>query len=173
MNNKELLEKFVEENHQRMASFVKLRLAKDESEDVLQSVYYKMLKNDSTVNDENNREGYIKSASRRLSYNMFKSKSSCKTATDLGIENNLTSVFCNRSKDRSDINEIAGMALSCLPEPYLSTIRMYYLEGMPISEISESVGIPEGTVKRRMHEGRKRMKKFMKEKGYEYSDIFV
>jgi RNA polymerase sigma-70 factor, ECF subfamily len=171
MSNKELLQKYVEENHEKFSNFVKSRVSKDESEDLVQTVYYRMLKNNSTVDNEYSHDGYLKMAARRLSYNLFKKKSKTDSATDLKFE--MTSVHCNKSRDTTDMAEMAGVALSCLAEPCLSTVRMYYLEGKSIKEISKSTNTPQGTIKRRMHDARERMKEFMEANGYDSSDIFV
>ena len=49
--------------------------------------------------------------------------------------------------------------LSELPEKYRKTILLYYFAGKSISEISSLLEVPEGTVKFRLHEGRKKLKK--------------
>ncbi|MBE6665710.1 MAG: sigma-70 family RNA polymerase sigma factor [Ruminococcaceae bacterium] len=49
--------------------------------------------------------------------------------------------------------------LAVLSEKYRETVMLYYFAGKSISEISSLLEVPEGTVKFRLHEGRKQLKK--------------
>lgn len=44
--------------------------------------------------------------------------------------------------------------LAILPDIYAQPIAMYLLEGMPYKEIAETLGVPLGTLKGRIHRGR-------------------
>ena len=44
--------------------------------------------------------------------------------------------------------------LATLPDIYAQPIAMYLLEGMPYKEIAETLGVPLGTLKGRIHRGR-------------------
>ncbi len=49
--------------------------------------------------------------------------------------------------------------VASLTSLYRQVIVMYYIGGMSVSEIAENLDVPEGTVKRRLHDGREKMKK--------------
>ncbi len=55
--------------------------------------------------------------------------------------------------EESDLAEKAAAALGRLPEIYREVIILRVLDGMACSEIAEVLGIPEGTVKSRAHNG--------------------
>lgn len=50
-------------------------------------------------------------------------------------------------------------AISTLAEPYSTPLRMKYYEGQTIAEISRQLGLPSGTVKSRMHHGKRLLAK--------------
>lgn len=171
MNNRELLENYVKNNHDKLNSFVRNRMSNNESEDIVQTIYYRMLKNDSTLKNEDARDGYLKKAARLNSYSVFKKKSNLDIATDIKFQ--MEDVCCSKADKVNYLSEMAEVALSCLAEPLLSTVKSFYLESKTINEISENTNTPEGTVKRRLHVARGRMKQFMEANGYESSDVFV
>jgi RNA polymerase sigma-70 factor (ECF subfamily) len=49
-------------------------------------------------------------------------------------------------------------ALTALPLPQRVVVVLYYLNDLPVHEISEILGIPAGTVKSRLHYGRRALK---------------
>lgn len=65
-------------------------------------------------------------------------------------------VFSEKEYDLADkLNE--------LPKDQKSALMDFYFHDLKISEISFSRNIPEGTVKRRLHDGRKNLKKRLEE----------
>ncbi|MBQ3489706.1 MAG: sigma-70 family RNA polymerase sigma factor [Clostridia bacterium] len=60
-----------------------------------------------------------------------------------------------RREERTEIRE----KLAVLSEKYRETVMLYYFAGKSIPEISSLLEIPKGTVKFRLHEGRKQLKK--------------
>jgi len=52
-------------------------------------------------------------------------------------------------------------ALSVLTEVQADTVTLFYMEGYSIAECATLLGVPTGTVKRRLHDARRRLKKEM------------
>lgn len=50
----------------------------------------------------------------------------------------------------SSINELAGV-LDCLPDGQREALLLRYVDGLNLAEIAQMLGIPEGTVKSRIH----------------------
>ncbi|MDE6785271.1 MAG: RNA polymerase sigma factor [Ruminococcus sp.] len=80
--------------------------------------------------------------------------------------------FANTLRDPSDIAEDTERktqyaevrkAVSELPEKLRIVVYMYYYADMSISDISAQLGIPEGTVKSRMNNARKKLKNTLDE----------
>lgn len=57
--------------------------------------------------------------------------------------------------------------VASLPEKYRIPIYMYYSANMQISEISEILGLPDGTVKSRMRKAKKVLKEELEAIGYD------
>jgi RNA polymerase sigma-70 factor (ECF subfamily) len=54
---------------------------------------------------------------------------------------------------------LVDAALAALPPEYGALLRLYYLEGLSYGEIVELTGLPQGTIKWRMHAGRELLKR--------------
>lgn len=52
-----------------------------------------------------------------------------------------------------------------LPEKERLLIKLRDIDGLPYGEIAEILGIPEGTVKSRLHSAREKLKKYLEEEG--------
>jgi len=61
--------------------------------------------------------------------------------------------------DNSDTFDLLHEKLDCLPEKMRDTVKMYYLEGFSIAELAEKMSVSEGTIKWRLHEGRRMLRK--------------
>ncbi len=73
------------------------------------------------------------------------------------------------SEERTEINE----SVELLPEKVRQIIKLHYFEGLPIVEIADRMRISEGTVKRQLHDGRKRIRKELCAMNEKYSDTLV
>lgn len=60
--------------------------------------------------------------------------------------------------ERIELKEIIQKALRTLSETLRSTFTLYYINGLNYREIADNLGIPEGTVKRRLHDAREKFK---------------
>ncbi len=67
-------------------------------------------------------------------------------------------------KDHSD-RQLADLALRSLDLDHRSVAILFYLQDLSVKEISEVVGIPEGTVKSRLNQARLKMSEYLEEKG--------
>lgn len=52
----------------------------------------------------------------------------------------------------------AKEALTHLPRGYRELLSLYYVEGLTVAEIAEVLGVPRGTVKSRLYNGRERLR---------------
>lgn len=67
--------------------------------------------------------------------------------------------------DRRDEEEIVMKAVHSLPPAFRETILLYYYQGYGISEISEMLGLPEGTISSRLSRARKKLEELLKDEG--------
>lgn len=57
--------------------------------------------------------------------------------------------------------EFLYRCLGALPEKQRTPLVLHYIEGLKLEEIAEILRIPVGTVKSRLHHGKKRLKEMM------------
>lgn len=69
---------------------------------------------------------------------------------------------CFPEEEECDKAENVRKTVAHLAKTYREVIVRHYMNGESVAEISKSMGIPEGTVKSRLHSGRNRMKEEMK-----------
>ncbi len=67
---------------------------------------------------------------------------------------------------QNEIDMIQELVAS-LPEKYRIPIYLYYSADMQINEVSEILGLPEGTVKSRMRKAKKQLKEKLEAIGYD------
>lgn len=59
------------------------------------------------------------------------------------------------------VRELLYRCLGTLPDKQRIPLVLHYIEGFKLEEIAESLRIPVGTVKSRLHNGKKRLKEMM------------
>lgn len=68
---------------------------------------------------------------------------------------------------RQDEVDLVQAFVASLPEKHRIPIYLYYSADMQINEISEILGLPEGTVKSRMRKAKKQLKEKLEAIGYD------
>ena len=59
---------------------------------------------------------------------------------------------------KAEVRAAVEQAMESLPAAYRSALVMWHVEGMSYEEISQTLGLPMGTVKARIHRGREKLK---------------
>jgi len=59
---------------------------------------------------------------------------------------------------QSEVRELVLSAIRSLSEPNRLATTLFYINGYSVNEVAEFLNTPAGTVKRRLHESRKRLK---------------
>ncbi len=77
-------------------------------------------------------------------------------------------VYPETALERIEAGELVHEALKTLPEKLQSTISLYYLEGLNYREIAAHLNVPMGTVKRRLHDARQKLKEEISKMTSEY-----
>lgn len=80
--------------------------------------------------------------------------------TETGIERMAASgaVSPERQAEEGEVAHAVGDALARLPFKQRVVATLYYLDDMDVQEIADLLGVPEGTVKSRLHYGRARLR---------------
>ena len=64
----------------------------------------------------------------------------------------------DKSAERAELRELVREALLNLPDVGRETTELFYFHEHSCSEISDMLSVPVGTVKRRLHDARKRLR---------------
>ncbi len=67
--------------------------------------------------------------------------------------------------ERRDDEEAMMQAIHRLPAAFRETILLYYYQGYGISEISQMLDLPEGTISSRLSRARKKLEEILKDEG--------
>jgi len=73
------------------------------------------------------------------------------------------------SEERNEVNKSIAM----LPKKVRQIIELHYFENLSIAEIADRMRISQGTVKRQLHDGRKRVRKELCAMNEKYNDTLV
>jgi RNA polymerase sigma-70 factor, ECF subfamily len=63
-------------------------------------------------------------------------------------------------------------AIDALPDKLRLPVVLYYGEEMALADIAKTLGIPNGSVKSRLHRARAELRTRLEEKGYEANEVF-
>lgn len=136
---------------------------RQDAEDLAQEILLELLKGIKSGVVDENFEAWVWTVARNRYARMVdrvvgrpgRAVADLSSYADAGAENQEEAVI-NEDERHRVVTE-----LSRLSELYREIVRMFYLEGKRQSEIAEALGIPVGTVKRRLMEGRQKLKERM------------
>jgi len=154
--NKEF-EKIVEQNKLLLYSVVYGIAKGADADDIVQETFIHAYYNYGTLKDKEKLSSWLCAIARNKAYDAAKRlyrTVSIDTIDRRAHANSPENIFLRREKSTEIMEKI-----SALPEKYREIVLLYYFAEKSISEISQLSDLPEGTVKFRLFEGRKKLKK--------------
>ena len=145
-----------------------------EAEDLYQDTFLKLYELRESLHIETNPKSFIMSVALNL-YRNYKRKASLrqlKIGKKISMEDNL---FDIPSKEPA-IEEQIVLKEECallrsevnkLPDKYKIPILLFYMEGLSLTEISQILKLPGGTVKTRIHRAKKNLKQKLEDSYYD------
>ncbi len=124
---------------------------KFDADDVFQEVFIRYMKNHHKLQTDEHTKAWLIRTTINCSYNIFNSSWFKKTVP----------LMDNISFSKEANKDLYYSVLE-LPIKYRTIIHLFYYEDMSIREISESLGIKEGTIKSQLHRGRNLLKELLK-----------
>jgi RNA polymerase sigma-70 factor (ECF subfamily) len=125
---------------------------RDLADDIAQEVFIKAYRNIGSFRGECTVKTWLLKITRNTAYS-YRRKSLFRKVVLLefisGVHPSAESEFL----DRHLTDELWGIVL-LLPMPYREVLILHALHGLSMEEIADALGIPEGTVKSRLHRGR-------------------
>jgi len=126
-----------------------------EVDDVVQEAFIQLYFNYETIRDKEKIGSWICGVTRNISLKKLRS-----IRYNLPLDGNehiiggcLDDELCDKER-----NKELYKAINNLSKPIAETVTLYYLAEKSVNEISSLLSVPEGTVKSRLYEGRKKLK---------------
>lgn len=134
--------------------------------DLLQDTYIKSLENLLNLKDPSKYNAWIKIIARNVTLDYLKKKKPVLFSADPDEENNPIEEVESLDKsnqpetviDDAETTRIFKEILDSLPDRQRTTVTMFYYLEMSVKNIARTLGIPEATVKTRLHNGRVNIK---------------
>lgn len=165
--SREELEKWLTTYGRSVYSFCqKLTKDKAEAEDLYQDTFLKMVELYDRLDIRQNPKSYLLSVAVNLWRNK-KRKFSWRqriTGPCISLEELVTDVPSDKKSVEEQMiskeeRQLVQAAVDKLPEKYRLPVLLFYMEELRLSEISQILAIPEGTVKSRLYKAKQVLKK--------------
>ncbi|NLM74782.1 MAG: sigma-70 family RNA polymerase sigma factor [Clostridiaceae bacterium] len=134
------------------------------TEDIYQEVFIRVYKNYHKFRHESSFYTWIYRITVNLCKDYLKSAKVRRIITAGFLKDNSTPREFNKLLEEAEGGGIFSAVME-LPERYRLPISLYYLDGLPISEISRILKISESNVKVRLHRGRNKLKELLIKEG--------
>lgn len=128
-----------------------------EADDIVQEAFVYAYYHYGTLKDKNKLSSWLCAIARNNAYDSLKRGGRTVSLDVLGKAVSQTTpenIYIKRDEKRQLFTEIFKLS-----DVYRETIMLYYFAGKNIREISEILSVPEGTIKFRLSESRKKLKK--------------
>lgn len=126
-----------------------------EIDDVVQETFVNAYLNYGTIKDKSKIGAWLCGVARNISLKKHRNTRcflTLKEIEDIGC-GDVESEYI-KDETHSEIHQ----AIAALSKPVAETISLFYIAGKSVREISALLSVPEGTVKSRLHDGRKQLK---------------
>ncbi len=162
----------IEEHGQAIFNFCVYVAGRCDAEELYQQTFLRALELAARIDRSNNPKSFIMSIAVNLWKNMRRKRmraAGLSAAADLMEYEEVLPDSTDLAGEVQDRETHAALrrAVSRLEDSYRIPILLFYTEGMSIKDIAAVLRKPEGTIKRRLHEAKKRLKQEMEEWGYE------
>jgi RNA polymerase sigma-70 factor (ECF subfamily) len=148
-----------------------------EADDIVQEAFIYAYYHYGTLKDKNKLSSWLCAIARNKTYDSLKKNSRTVSMDVLGQAVSCTtpeSLIIRHEEKRRLMTEIASLS-----DKYRETVMLYYFADKSIRDISDIISVPEGTIKFRLSESRKKLKKELidmmseEKKTIEQKDIFI
>jgi RNA polymerase sigma-70 factor (ECF subfamily) len=151
----EIMESIWKDHHDQLLNFINKQVKdRDESEDILQDVFVKILLKIDTLKDSSKLQAWIYQMTRNAIADYFRKKNHLNGADNQEI--------ISEVEEQSAMNEATGWIgyyVDALPESYRDSLVMYEMKGYSQKEIAERLGISYTNARSRIQRGRQLLKK--------------
>ena len=165
--SREVLETYLKANGRDIYSFCcQLTGSRQEADDLYQDTFLKMVELGGRVDVKSNPKSYLLSVAVNLWRNRRRKFAWRQRITGPVFSMEETELVLPSGDSSPEERIISGeekqmvqKAVSGLPEKYRLPVLLFYMEELKLSEISQVLKLPEGTVKSRLFKAKKLLKK--------------
>lgn len=130
-----------------------------DAEDVSQDVFLRAYRKLGGLRNPEKFRAWVARMSRRLALNHQRAASRAQRRNSSWIENTAPPVESAETEVTArDLNARLGEEIRCLPEKLRSVLLLNAVDGLDTREVAVVLGIPEGTVRSRLHSARKQLR---------------
>ena len=129
---------------------------KDDSFDIIQNVFYKLLKSEKDFKEKNNEKYWLIRVTINESKDFLRKKKKIAIVDSTTID-----LLETETKENNEKIELLLTAIKKLPDKYKSVIILHYYDLLPIKEISIVLKVSESAVKKRLERARNMLKEEM------------
>lgn len=171
--SRQAAERLALEHGDRLYTFCRrLAFSQTDADDLYQQTFLRMLDMSGTINLNHNPAGFLMAVAariwrdertkyarrQRIAPMQYSHTELHNAAVDLSIE-----ALVNQKQVQADVRS----AVEHLSDTLRIPVLLYYMADLSINEISKALHIPQGTVKRRLHEARHTLRSQMEGMGYD------
>lgn len=129
---------------------------KDDSFDIIQNVFYKLLNSEKDFKEKNNEKYWLIRVTINESKDFLRKKKKIAIVDPTTID-----LLETETKENNEKIELLLTAIKKLPDKYKSVIILHYYDLLPIKEISIVLKVSESAVKKRLERARNMLKEEM------------
>ena len=129
---------------------------KDDSFDIIQNVFYKLLNSEKDFKEKNNEKYWLIRVTINESKDFLRKKKKIAIVDSTTID-----LLETETKENNEKIELLLTAIKKLPDKYKSVIILHYYDLLPIKEISIVLKVSESAVKKRLERARNMLKEEM------------
>ena len=130
-----------------------------DAQDVAQEVFIQVWRSIRNLRDAERFPGWIHRATRNRCNNVLTRSRHVTTP----LEERYLDLHASSSSAGEDLNDTVREAIAALSEPNRLATALFYVGGYSIEEVATLLGVPAGTVKRRLHDSRKLLRERMED----------
>lgn len=144
----------------------------DDADEVLQEVYVRVFRHINKLKDPtkfqawisrllvNQCNTFLKNRGRHMSYSLDESIES--TEDQLPMQGSQQTLSPRDSLEQKELLQTILKAIKTLPPKQRMAIQLFEVEGYSIKEVADMLDSTEGAIKFNLHEGRKKLRKYLK-----------
>lgn len=149
---------FIEENLEKLYLYSKNHTyTPDEADELTQEICVELLRSVNRMRTDNI-DGWMWSVVRNTS-RAFRRRAGARRATMVFLDDTILPDIPDEDDARDELLEKLRRKLLAISAEYREILVMHYFDGLPVEKIAEKTGIPSGTVKWRLSQGREKIRK--------------